>query len=244
MTTKSDSTEEINKGAADRQDAASAPDAHTALARSEEHHPETAAHKDDANQGRKHWLEYATAGFAFVAALGSISAVIIGYWQWSAMTESNLINRVSGERQARAYLDIFVAAIEPQHSDAGDAIGARVTMRNSGPTPAYEERSWIAIQVAAPNAIPFVFPPNLNDRPKSIIGPNTDFDLDIGFQTTPEIIQSVRNGQTRIFVWGRVEYRDAFGHDRFFIFRMVNGGFVDGAKRWSIGPHTSGYEAN
>jgi hypothetical protein len=35
---------------------------------------------------RKHWLEYATGGFALVAAIGSVSAALVGYWQWGVLS--------------------------------------------------------------------------------------------------------------------------------------------------------------
>src|SRR5579863_1266274 len=104
MTTQPDPAEEINESASKNQGDASAPSAEAVLARREEDHPEPAANNGGANQGRKHWLEYATAGFAFVAALGSISAVIVGYWQWGIMQEGNSINRESFGSVQRAFV--------------------------------------------------------------------------------------------------------------------------------------------
>jgi hypothetical protein len=55
-------------------------------AASEEHHcPKPGYETPKPKKANKHWLEYVTAGFALVAALGSISAAVIGCWQWSVM---------------------------------------------------------------------------------------------------------------------------------------------------------------
>jgi hypothetical protein len=201
-----------------------------------------------AREQRHNWrvivFSAATATAAIVAAVIAWFAYSEAWRQAAAAWEQVKISRDTEERQIRAYLGVFAGAIEPQHSDEGDAIGVRVTIRNAGTTPAYDERSWIAVRITAPTAVPFIFPPNLDDRPKSVVGPNTDFDLDVGFATTPEIIQLVHDNKAKIFVWGRGEYRDAFGHDRFLVFRMTNGSFVPGNNRWTVSPHPSGYEAN
>jgi hypothetical protein len=46
---------------------------------------EICCQQSPAKMDGKHWLEYATAAFALVAAIGSISAGVVGYFQWSVM---------------------------------------------------------------------------------------------------------------------------------------------------------------
>ena len=48
--------------------------------------PKADSDNDARGKSSKHWLEYATASFALVAALGSISSGVVGYWQWSVMS--------------------------------------------------------------------------------------------------------------------------------------------------------------
>ena len=65
---------------------------------SNKHHTLTASVDRNAKgNGHMHWLEYATAAFAFVAAIGSASSVVVGYWQWSTM-RGQLIAMQSDQR--------------------------------------------------------------------------------------------------------------------------------------------------
>jgi type II secretory pathway pseudopilin PulG len=78
--------------------------------------------------GRKHWLDYATGMFAFLAALGGITAAVLTGWQgWVA--------RDTEHRELRAYVGVTKAAIESMV--AGHPSVLSVAVRNFGVTPAY-----------------------------------------------------------------------------------------------------------
>jgi hypothetical protein len=151
----------------------------------------------------------------------------------------------TAERQLRAYVGVFSSAVEEQTSSEGKlAIAARVEIRNAGQTPAYNLRSWIAIEATEPPTIPFHFPPNLEERPTGMLPPGTNTNLDISFATTAEVIQSLHDNRRSLYVWGRVEYRDAFGHDRYLVFHLVARGFLPSSKRWHLGPYPPGENAD
>lgn len=92
-------------GAAQDQNGASTPGSAGSPPSGEQRQPES-DHDQHTRQGGTHWLEYLTAFFAFVAAAGSVSAVIVGYWQWSAMTQSNAINREAFTSVQRAFVTV------------------------------------------------------------------------------------------------------------------------------------------
>ncbi|KQT45300.1 hypothetical protein ASG52_14070 [Methylobacterium sp. Leaf456] len=65
-------------------------------------------------------------------------------------------------------------------------------------------------------------------------------------------MEFVRKGECKIFVWGRVNYRDAFDQERFFSFKAYN----EGAQTmvapdrtstylvFGVSPARNGYQAN
>ena len=53
--------------------------------------------------------------------------------------------------------------------------------------------------------------------------------------------QQIQNGVRAIFVWGRVDYVDAFKKNRHFIFRCIA---LGPGSSWPLLPHPDGYEAN
>jgi hypothetical protein len=87
----------------------------------------------DGYAGGKHWLEYLTAFFALVAALGSVSAVIVGAWQWSSMDESNIANtrawisptgaRFDGDPKAGSNVRVKIAYENVGKEAASDVVG-------------------------------------------------------------------------------------------------------------------------
>lgn len=69
----------------------------------EKHHPYACCNTTDTKQ-EKHWLEYATGVFAFVAAIGGIlAAVFSGVQAW--------ISNDSEKRQLRPYVNISTGAL-------------------------------------------------------------------------------------------------------------------------------------
>lgn len=149
----------------------------------------------------------------------------------------------TAERQLRAYVNIIRGAIQPHQQPNGiPTVTAQVTLKNSGQTPAYEHRTWIGIRVEEPESFTFEFPELIADLASSIIGPTIESDMTIGFVIGQENLQAVLDGKKRLFVWGLVEYRDAFNHKRVLKFRAANGGWV--GDRWPIGPYGDGYEGD
>jgi hypothetical protein len=120
----------------------------------EEHNPEAARKSAKPNKENKHWLEYVTAAFALVAALGSASAVIVGYWQWSAMTESNAISRQAFTIVQRAF--VFIAGFDAVPVRIrGELIGWAIwpKIANEGNTQALSMRYFSSAPIEFLNAV-------------------------------------------------------------------------------------------
>ena len=124
MTIKAAPDEKINNSAADNRGDPGAPNVEASAPPSKHHQRGTNGNGANTDQDRKHWLEYATAAFAFVAALGSISAVIVGDWQWSAMNVSNIASTRAWLAPTGAYFDG-----EPK---AGFNVRIKITYENIG----------------------------------------------------------------------------------------------------------------
>jgi hypothetical protein len=106
MTPDTDPADNVERSTAQNQSSAPAPKSEAVPSNGEKHQPESNTHDHNTEQSGKHWLEYLTAFFALVAAVGSVSGVIVGYWQWSAMTESNKINREAFTSVQRAFVTV------------------------------------------------------------------------------------------------------------------------------------------
>lgn len=190
--------------------------------------------------------------FSAIAAIAAIVAAIVATFayietrrQADAALEQTKISLDTEKRSLRAYISILSAAIQPQNYPNGSTVVVQITIKNSGQTPAYDERSFISVAVAPANANPFTFWPNLDDRPRHILGPNVESTLDNAISISATDLQEVMNGTKKIFVWGRVEYQDVFGQSRYMIFRDINGAWYGPpSNRWAAQAHPLGEEAN
>jgi hypothetical protein len=167
------------------------------------------------------------AFFTFVIALAAV-------WQ-------SAIARATARRQLRAYLFIESAGImnvadplvpvpEGQQPPQG-AIRWRdsgpitlLTVKNSGQTPAFDVIHFGNIHFQAyPLTKPLPsFPAPDQNMTKFMIGPGgiSTKNLVMPNLLTPEQVADLRASRAAIYVYGRIEYRDAFGRKRFTSYRM------------------------
>jgi hypothetical protein len=146
---------------------------------------------------RKHWLDYATAVFAFVAAVAACVAAGMASHQNSIASDSE-------RRQLRAYVSMVAISLEAGRHNGGEMVwNTEAVWRNSGATPAR------GLQVFSNIAATYAKGPTL-----STSGPEPILDLaphDEAFIWG----SSVPTSKIQSFVArGVAVYRDAFGHDR------------------------------
>jgi hypothetical protein len=170
---------------------------------------------------RHTWLEY------FAVAFAACAFVAAGYQGWIA--------RDTEIRQLRAY--VFVGSASIVFEDA--RIRGVVEIKNFGQTPAYNLGSLIymgiaeigvseppfdsALTVAETNRAPLA-PQERKTQPQSISPPI-------------EGIKSVADGSRKLFMWGKVEYDDAFGCRRILNYRMVA---IRVGDTWGLQPTANG----
>jgi hypothetical protein len=82
-------------------------------------HCQPNSHYDtDKKDNRKHWLEYATAGFALIAAVGAISSVIVGLIQYGVYTrQAQIMKSQNTIATAQTYIASRQAEIMDRQND-------------------------------------------------------------------------------------------------------------------------------
>jgi hypothetical protein len=157
--------------------------------------------------------------------IGAITAIIAGaaVFQWRE-------TRLTAERQLRAYVLNSTATLldgttlDPKpHIDRTDQPAVVVEIKNYGGTPAKRVVHYGKMQVAlASDEDSMVFPAPLKTLSPSVIGPQATSTkaiwLDRALSTQEKA--GIQNGTYAIFIYGRVEYRDAFGEKRWSTYRL------------------------
>ncbi len=148
---------------------------------------------------------------------------------WNATTR--LVNRadVNAERQLRAYVGISDHTLS-----VTGAPSVSLVFMNYGQTPAYDLRYWVDLVVAqsGPPVSEHTYEPA-----HFILNPHDAFSAVVTKPDLPVATrEQVQAGSERIFAYGAVRYRDAFGHLRSTDFQLEYGGpdFVKvGRMGWS-----------
>jgi hypothetical protein len=163
----------------------------------------------------------------------------------------------TAERQLRAYMGIQNGRAILVAND--NQISVNINFRNSGQTPAYRVRIRTMANLLGSDLEPPFTDDNdpipFNDRiPNSIISPGAPSSTSWVLKLESRDLESIQFGAAVIYVWGRIDYLDAFKQDRWFIFRCAMNGvesdLIDVAtgqsagRGWGLRPHALGYEAN
>lgn len=128
------------------------------------------------------------------------------------------------ELQSRAYISVAFYGMVPQDTAAGTRFEPRMQMINNGNTPAYDVTFRAAADVLpqpVPNDFTFPLPDVLPSRSVSVIGPRlTKIIPAVVPKIYPDVeVEQLKKGAgQRIHMWGVVNYKDAFGIDRFVKF--------------------------
>lgn len=167
--------------------------------------------------------------------------VVVGLFQFFALLATYCVMRSTAQRQLRAYIsDIagratFISATESR-------IEVDIKFRNSGQTPAYSvEIRCEPPVIGRPTDRPFDMP--LRFAPvRTIISPGGEFSVRrLITQVSSEQLRQIQNSEMAIWVWGRVDYADAFKGRRYLHFRCLA---LGGGESWPLMPGPDGYEAN
>lgn len=166
---------------------------------------EAAATQASWTQGQ-FWVTLAeVAGLVFVVIFTGITAKDAAR-SAKAAEDAVDVNRISSERQLRAYLTISETSVEWGGPQTLEAV---IVFQNTGQTPAYDVHHAFDITIGEPDSF---------DIPKSN-GPPVTSDIGAGSPMTyrgkagplsDESWLGVRNRKIPLYVWGEIRYYDVF----------------------------------
>jgi hypothetical protein len=167
---------------------------------------------------------------------------------WDAGERQLLHLEDTAERQLRAYVFTAGGVISLMTTeDRRNYLEISIGIKNFGQTPAYHFSSWSRADIFDANYP--IFEIAKSDE-MSIVGPAASRDaVIVKGPITDSDLSAIRDGSKRIFVWGRIDYIDAFGRPRHFQFYDHNGREIlapgkGRTGRWPIHPWKRSYQAN
>ena len=168
---------------------------------------------------------------------------------WDAGERQRQLAEDTAERQLRAYVFVDGGSLILMTTDQGRMfIQGRVVLKNFGQTPGYKFATWTRMDVLETKSP--VFRDDLEGFGESVIGPGSKRHVPVvrGPIDTADL-QAIRRGTKSIFIWGRIDYVDAFGKARYLKFYNVSGREISepGAGpsgKWAIEQADKPYEAN
>lgn len=184
---------------------------HTPLPSSEHHGPKAA---NDTNGQNKHWLEYATAGFALIAALGSISAAVVGFWQWGIMNGQLFeMRRSSNDNEALQRAELTLSHVEANYygerSEGHLIWHLRPVWENTGSTTAEHLTIFVHHAGLSPSD-KYEFPDFSKVHPISSFLAAHKTVLGYEHQIQGEYLNTVAGGKFQIYITGIASYDDIF----------------------------------
>jgi len=129
------------------------------------------------------------------------------------------------QRELRAYVSVESGSITPITGQIQPA--AHLILRNTGKTPAYQLTHWahivvdhVNLQVALPGIGPMPAP-----LPTITIGPfgGSTKSVPLGRTITQQEYQDILAGTKVVYVYGIIEYEDAFGEKRHTRYKSMHG---------------------
>jgi hypothetical protein len=196
----------------DKEKSASNPSSNTSNSRPEISQPKTNANAKESSESDKHWLDYATAIFAFIAAVGAIFAAIFSGWQASVAEDTE-------KRQLRAYVIVKSAAFAKDDSGklkfgrqypGGKELLIYYTVSNEGVTPAYDVFRQITVEYPFANRFNFDY----TDGTAAYVSKEHTFGPIItrafSDEEVSDILKGGEDGGKLLVFAGRITYKDIF----------------------------------
>jgi hypothetical protein len=169
------------------------------------------------------WLEHHMGAITAVIAIAAIA-------QWRE-------TRKTSQRQLRAYVGVTTGTVIFEVSENKIMAKATIRIKNYGQTPAYGVGSTACIEAATE------FTEEMNDRQKPINGKGAIFPQDSQRIIFPGEIALFSDDPVGIFIFGRITYRDSFGHSRWTNFRFT-ARVHPSLSRADLVPEAEGNDAN
>jgi hypothetical protein len=192
-----------------------------------------------------------TVLFTKQAADGALNAAAAAQASAGVASQTLLHMEGSSKRQLRAYVSVneahfsFGGTAAMHYGDPTDhRLDFTLQFKNAGQTPAYGLSWWTQVGVALPEDRVLLpdGPPVEERSTAAVLGPGgiiTAMDKRV---SSAHEVESIKNGNYTAYIWGRVDYRDAFDTARyvniFCIVRRTHTGV------WVLQPRKERNDAN
>jgi hypothetical protein len=153
----------------------------------------------------------------------AIIASAVALLQFFVLIGTVCIMMRTARRQLRAYVTIIGGSLITQEK----TLHGILELKNAGQTPAYELTIWSQMKIQSSNETFVQDPrhPGHDDSAlgKMIVGPGSTTNprdrLEIPADSDVSL-PAIRNGPALVYIWGRIDYRDAFRCKRFMEFTL------------------------
>jgi hypothetical protein len=160
----------------------------------------------------------------------ALIASVVAFLQFVALVWTVRVMILNGRRQLRAYVAPESVGIldgnmlSPPQPAKVNYPGVGMLIKNCGQTPAYKVVSWARIAVIAviDEQLQLPMPPSLEETFTNTLAAGSTFNKSLWFDRplTPNEITDILNGVRAIYLYGRIEYKDAFKKTHFTNFRL------------------------
>lgn len=169
--------------------------------------------------------------------------MIIATWSLALFALLQLaVSRDAAHRELRAYLFVRQAEERPLvWATTEFRFSSGLVLQNHGQTPAHDVRHWTAFGVRDHPHIDKPFTRSTSPT-RATMPPGGSLEIPIDLMVTADEWQEIFDGRKRLYTWGEVIYRDAFGYEQTTRYRMVFAG-ADGRKHRALEICEEGNEA-
>ena len=152
----------------------------------------------------------------------AVIATVVAFLQFLALVATFWVMVLNGRRQLRAYVFVDHGSFELSTDKNRLFIRGLVRVKNYGQTPGYELVTCTRMDIFDTKS------PSFNEDymglGKSVIGPGSERDITVNKGPIDEAdLVAIRAGTKSIFIWGRIDYIDAFKKKRYLKFYNKNG---------------------
>lgn len=158
----------------------------------------------------------------------ALFTIILGIATWLLWRATDKLVKgadKTAERQLRAY--VLASSGRVKNFGVGEQFEARVTVRNSGQSPASDVVAWVGIQIGKfPDPGQLGRPPADLHLSKGVMGPGAKamYSAVVEAPLTLFDFERIRSGAVTIYIFGEVEYLDIFNRKQSSAFRYTYGG--------------------
>jgi|SRR5579862_584756 len=159
----------------------------------------------------------------------AVIASVVAFLQFAALVWTVIVMVLNGRRQLRAYvgpenIGLFEGnMMSPPQAARVNVPGIAMLIKNSGQTPAYKVVSWaqIAVIPVKDEHLQLALP-KMEERFSNTLSAGSTFNKSLWFDRplTATEIADLGTGVRAIYLYGRIEYQDAFKKRRFTNFRF------------------------